>query len=201
MDRVTYSVIANGTTTEYKSVVCFVNLRGRKFDYVKVKIKCSTENKQHKDRWLEILQKIEPSLEIKDDIAILPDLGTYSKNLLILTLIRDLWGNYKDVIPLTMEILDKYPETDELSAIIMASSYGKWGPGCGGGHSFCMKGSNRLRTIEEYQNADFEMFPRFNYFFVMKDKDMLKFNKRYNKVRDLMKNNRDIEPIVNAYNE
>ena len=191
----------DGTNSVNKNAICFANLsyaKNRDYKYLVMDIKVAKENEEYKDRWLEVLQEIEPELEIleKNTKAKLPNLGNYHKNLLILTLLRDLKGHYPDVVSMSLKIMDNYPELDKLSAIMMASAYGRWNGG--GGHSLCRRGADKLRTIEEYQQATFENH-NLNEFSQTLNFDFIRGRSKYDEIRSKMKHSLDIGPIVEVF--
>ncbi len=115
-------------------VLCFYELNDNR-DWFKMKlpIKCTEQNVNYVNFWIDLIIKIEPKIKIDKNYLIIPNMG-YGKTLFILTAIRYLWegsNRYDDIVIMTKNIIDIIPDIDPLKAILMANSCtektGGWG--------------------------------------------------------------------------
>jgi hypothetical protein len=202
---VTYKTFINKRIiNNYSNGHCFKDTFDKNWNYMYLKIKTTPLTKDLKDFWLDLVKEIEPSIKIINDKTLgecvkIPYLKSEGKTLFMLSIIRYLWegSNYYDeIVPMTKVFLDKYPNVDKLTAVVICASNTTGVTGWG--HSIVLAVASKLPKIWHYRrfnntSCQFLCNPEGSYLGADRHNEL-------RNIRKLKKDNFDFEPILKHYN-
>lgn len=196
--NVTYETFLNKKVVQnFKNTSCFSSLYFYKFDTIKLLLETSKLTEKYKNFWLKLVKQIEPSVKISRDRKYITVnyLGSKGKTLFLLSIIRYLWEgsrHYDHIVIMTYNILEKYPNLDPLSAIVIASSNTSK---CDGfGHGVVSNGfASYIPTINDYVEYSSDRV-----FTLCGDTS---YNNPLSAIRKLKSDDFDIDPIINHFQD